>query len=199
MRAITLKIAPGQSQDVAVSGDYVRVKTAGVSVRIEAGLGAVDATVEQGDALNLKPFESLKISHASGVDQTITLLIGNGTSADSAKVGGAIEVTKLPAINEISKLPTPPAQAFAFAQAAPAVGLASAVIRAAKADRRFLMIQNKHATAKIHINLTGAAAAAADGILLSPGAAMVLDVCVPNAEITAISDVDLITVTVAEG
>lgn len=186
MKSITLKIAAGNPEDIGVSGDYVRIKSASVPVRIEAENGQVDATIEEGDALNLKPFTRLRVSHADAAEQTVTLLIGNGTSADSAKVGGSVAVSYMPAT------------AQAMTQSAPAVGLASAQILAAKPDRRFLMLQNKHASAKIHVNLTGAAAAAADGIMLSPGASLVLDVCVPSGAITAISDVDAITITAVE-
>lgn len=186
MKSITLKISPGVPESIAIVGDYIRLKSAGVPVRIQSESGDVDATVEQGDALNLEPFSRVIVSHADAAEQTVTMLIGNGTSADSAKVGGSVAVSYMPAT------------AQAMTQSAPAVGLASAQILAAKPDRRFLMLQNKHASAKIHVNLTGAAAAAADGIMLSPGASLVLDVCVPSGAITAISDVDAITITAVE-
>lgn len=176
MRAITLKIGAGKSEDVAVSGDYVRVKTAGVSVRIEAGLGAVDATVEQGDALNLKPFESLKISHASGVDQTVTLLIGNGTSSDSAKVGGSVDVTSLPAngisINQIST---------------PTIIPISTTILAENPARKFLLLQNNEAATIVYLGI-GVAAVIGVGVKLAPGASLLLDKWVPKGQINAISD-----------
>lgn len=186
MKQITLKIAAGQAEDIAVVGDYVRIHSTSVQVRVEDDANGVDATIEQGDALNLRPFSRLRVSHADAAEQTVTLLIGNGTSADSSKVGGAVAVSSMPAT------------AQAMTQSAPAVGLASAQILAAKEDRRFLMLQNTHASAKIHVNLTGAAAAAANGIMLSPGASLVLDVCVPSGAITAISDVDAITITAVE-
>lgn len=176
MRAITLKIGAGKSEDVAVSGDYVRVKTAGVSVRIEAGLGAVDATVEQGDALNLKPFQSLKISHASGVDQTVTLLIGNGTSSDSAKVGGSVDVTSLPAngisINQIST---------------PTIIPISTTILAENPARKFLLLQNNEAATIVYLGI-GVAAVIGVGVKLAPGASLLLDKWVPKGQINAISD-----------
>lgn len=180
MRAITLKIAAGQSEDVAVSGDYVRVKTAGVSVRIEAGLGAVDATVEQGDALNLKPFESLMVSHASGVEQTITLMIGNGTSADSSKVGGSIAVTSMPEVSVIDK------GAILGSDVLSVVGVASVFVLAARAGRRSMFLQNMGSTI-IHVRV-GSVAAPNYGIRLNPGDSYSQDRSVAPHTVFAISD-----------
>lgn len=175
MKPITLKIAPGTSEEIAVTGDYVRVKTASVPVRIEAENGEADDTAEQGDALNLKPFTRLRVSHSDAAEQTITLQIGNGTSADSARVGGRVDVQSLPAT------------AGPMTQAAPAVGLVSTQILAANASRRFLEIQNNDPAADVYVNLAGDPASAATGIKLAPGDAKILDVRVPDAAIFAIA------------
>lgn len=175
MKSITLKIAPGVTEDMALVGDYVRVKTASVAVRIRDTHSNVDATVEQGDALNLKPFSRLRVSHSDAAEQTIELLIGNGTSSDSARVGGSVEVSKLPA------------SAVAMTQAAPVVGVASVQILAANTARRFLMIQNTDPAAIVYVNIAGAAASAATGVKLAPGDSMTLDVYAPSAAIFAIA------------
>jgi len=75
----------------------------------------------------------------------------------------------------------------AMTQAAPVVGVASVQILAANPARRFLMVQNNDAAANVFVNVAGAAASAATGIKLSPGASLMLDVCTPSAAIFAIA------------
>lgn len=183
MKSITLKIAAGNPEDVAVSGDYVRIKSASVPVRIEAENGQVDATIEEGDALNLKPFTRLRVSHADAAEQTITLLIGDGTSSDSARVGGSVNVSAMPRVD----VATMPAVARPMTQTANAVGVASAQLVAANAARRFLLIQNTDAAADVFLNVAGAAAVLNQGIKLSPGASVLFDVATPDGAVFAIA------------
>lgn len=193
MKQITLKIAANSTEQISVVGDYVRIKTASVPVHIEAMDGQVDARMEQGDALNLKPFQRLSVSHDGAGEQEITLLIGNGTSADSAKVGGSMSISSLPAVT-VSALPV-----AAMVQTAPAVGVASGLLVAANAARKFLMVQNNSASQDVCLNLAGAAATLAGGVKLAPGASLVLDVCCPSAAIYAIADAAGASVVVVEG
>lgn len=191
MKSITLKIAAGNPEDIGVSGDYVRIKSASVPVRIEAENGQVDATIEEGDALNLKQFTRLRVSHADAAEQAITLLIGNGTSSDSARVGGSIDVSTMPAVN-VATMPavdvaTMPAVARPMTQTASAVGVASAQLVAANAARRFLLIQNTDAAASVFLNVAGAAAVLDQGVELPPGASVVFDVATPAGAVFAIA------------
>ena len=187
MKSITLKIAPGSFEEPGLVGDYVRIKSASVPVRIETESGQVDAIIEQGDALNLKPFTRLRVSHSDASEQTITLLIGNGTSADSAKVGGSLAVASLPSV------------AVPFTQTAPVMGLASALIVAANASRRFLWLQNNHASAEIRLGMAGGAAVAGAGPRLSPGASVLLDVATCSNAVYGISDTAGVALDVVEG
>lgn len=182
MRQITLKIAPGQSEDIAVVGDYVRVKTASVPVRLRDEIGALDASIEQGDALSLKPFETLRVSHADAAEQTITLFIGLGTRADSSKVGGSINL----------------AAARAFSQSSVAVGAASVQVAAANSARAMLLIQNTSTGGQdIYLSFSGAATTA--GIKLTPGASVLLDAATPSGAVNAIASAAGGAVAVVEG
>lgn len=172
MRQIKLKIGVGSGEDIAVVGDYVRVKSAGVPVRIESGDGAVDATIEEGDALNLKQFDRLRVSHDSGAEQEITLLIGNGTSADGSKVGGSLEVSS---------------RASSYDQKNVVVNVASVLLLAANSARRFLLVQNNHSAFNLWLNLKGAAATT-NGVKLPPGGSILLDSACPTGAIYAIGE-----------
>lgn len=174
MRSITIKVAAGTSENLAERGDYVRIKTASVAVRIQTEDRSVDATIEQGDALNLKQFNALRVSHSDAADQTITLLIGNGTSSDSARVGGSVDVNSLPSR----------AVAVTSSNVFP-VG-ASEQLFAANTARKFLSITN-NSTADAFINIAGAAAAAGQGIKLTGGATVIFDNFVPAGAINVYS------------
>lgn len=172
MRQITIKVGVGSGEDIAVVGDYVRIKSAGVPVRIESGDGKVDATIDEGDALNLRRFERLRVSHTSGAEQVITLLIGDGTSADGSKVGGSVEVSS---------------RAVPYAQTAPAVGLVSVLLLAANSARRFLLVQNNDTSLNMWVNLDGNAATTA-GVKIPPGGSILLDSACPSGAIYAIGE-----------
>lgn len=172
MKPINLKIAAGSAEEIAVVGDYVRVKTASVPVRIEVENGEADDTIEQGDALNLKPFTRLRVSHSDAAEQTIVLQIGNGTSADSSKVGGSIEVSAMPA-------------AAVPVTQTPVVTGADAQVLAANATREFLRLQNTGAV-DVFVTYDGSAATAA-GIKISPGGSELYDVRLPAGAVRAYS------------
>lgn len=175
MKSITVKIAAGKSEEFALVGDYVRIKTASVPVRIETNSGGVDATIEQGDALNLSRFERLTLSHSDAGDQTFVLLIGNGTSSDSSKVGGNIAVSAMPS------------RAVPLSQTSVAVGVASVQVAAASAVRSLLLIQNTSTGGQdIFVNL-GAAAAAVTDLKMAQGASLLLDVATPSGAVNAIA------------
>lgn len=171
MKQITLKIAAGQAEEIAVVGDYVRIHSASVQVRIEDDANGVDATIEQGDALNLRPFKRLRVSHADASEQAITLLIGNQTSADSARVGGSMQIS-------------------AFTNNGAAVQSSAAVtvdaqILAANLARGYLALQNIGA-ADIFFTIDGGTADA-NGFKLGGGQMIVYDTWVPTGEIRATS------------
>lgn len=177
MRTITAKIAAGGFDEFQAVGDYIRIKSASVAVRLEIDNGSTDATLEEGDALNLKPFTRIRVSHTDAAEQTIVLLIGLGETADGAKVGGSVTVNSMPA------------GAVAMTQTANAVGVASAQLVAANASRRLLMIQNNDAAADVFLNVAGAAAVLNQGVKLGPGDSITLDVWTPSAAVFAIASV----------
>ena len=150
MREYTVKIGAGTSEEIKVVGDYVRLKTASVAVRIESPDKGEFASIQEGDALNLSAFERIRISHSDAAEQTVTVLIGNGTSADSSKVGGSVAV-----------LPTQAASAAMHD--AVTVTNASGVILAANANRKYLLVQNRSLTGTVYINLNGATATTGTG------------------------------------
>lgn len=79
--------------------------------------------------------------------------------------------------------------AGAFAQAQRTVTNASAQMIAANAARRYLLIQNKDASGDIWVNLAGAAAASASGVLIPAGGSLELQGYVCTGAIFAIGSI----------
>ena len=88
----------------------------------------------------------------------------------------------------------------AMTQTAPVISnLASTQVVAAKADRKFLLIQNNDAANAVYIHFGGGAAALATGIKLGSGESYQWDSVVGNQEVNAISAVAPVTLIVVEG
>lgn len=190
MRQITLKVQAGKVEEIAVDGDYVRVKSAGVPVRIEAESGQVDATIEQGDALNLKPFKRLRVSHSDAAEQTITLMIGNGTSADSAKVGGQVSVS-----GDVS---TVVKSSVIYGKNTAVIGTVGSSVRGIPpTPRRYIFLQNL-GTTDIFL-MFGANAELNKGYKLVPDASLTFDTWCPNDMLYAISSAAGGLLSIVEG
>lgn len=87
----------------------------------------------------------------------------------------------------------------AFAQQNGTVGAASVVIANANALRRYFYVENKHASATLYVNLSGAAATVAGGVTLLPGESLELQGYVPTGAIAAIASAAGTTFVMVEG
>lgn len=203
MRPYKLRIPAGEQVEIIAPGNYLRVKSAAVPVLMQSPENSEEAELDQGDAIELSPFNRLLLSHSDAAEQTVIVYIGRGTSMVSSQVGGSVTVSgTVEVANDTGNpLPTVATPAVAMSQAAATVGVASAQLLAAKPARKFLMVQNNDATANVYLNLSGAAATVEGGVKIAPGGSLLLDVATPSAAITAIADVATAgnAVTVVEG
>lgn len=174
MRQLTVSVPAGSTVEIGARGDWVRLKSASVAVRLEDPEKQHWLDLDEGDAVNLKPFNRLKLSHASGSDQLVTLLIGDGTTSDSAKVGGTVSIGD--------------AQG-AWSQSTVTVTNASGQLVAANAARRVLGVFNQSATGTVYLNLSGDAATVAGGVRLLPGESLLIDSYPPTEAVYAIGDI----------
>lgn len=117
----------------------------------------------------------------TGAD-TVTIGIGNGQARYNRSQGN-VAITNT---------------AGAFANVNATVTNASAQLVAAKANRRYLLIQNNDATGDIYVRFDGAAATLATGVKIKAGGAYEAQGYVPTGAITAIgsiaSNVNIVTV-----
>ena len=172
MRQVTIKVAAGATEEIGVVGNYVRVKAASVPVRIRAEAGQVDAYIEQGDALNLKRFAQLRISHADVAEQVITLMIGDDTSADSAKVGGSVAVSGV-------------TNNGGFSEGNASIINGVYTLLNANAARRFLMIQNNDTAVDAWLRFDGTAGSVGQCFKLAAnGGSIVFDTFCPTGPVS---------------
>lgn len=119
-------------------------------------------------------FDALEIVSAAA--QTVKFAIADGTGGYN-RATGTVQVSNLA-----------PDQG-AFTQAAATVTNASGELLAANAARRFLLIQNNHATGAVFITMNGSAATAANGVKIAPGSLLLLDIFCPAGVVNAIGDI----------
>jgi hypothetical protein len=175
MRKFTIKIASGAVGYLNAKGDYIRIRSASVTVNIRSEESDEYVELDQGDEAYLTPFKVLQLSHADAAEQTFIVYIGgNGTRAGSSKVGGSVTISGLQG---------------AHAWANPTVTTAAANVFAANTARRFLLIQNNHATGNVYARWDGTAATVATGKLIPPGGELVLDAYAPTSAVSLIGDV----------
>ena len=182
MRTLTVKIGAGSTEELAVKGDYVRLRSAPYDVILENPETSEKVEGSQGDDFELSPFKRLKVTNTGGVDSIFKLTISQGKKAGSAQVAGNIAVSGGVTVN--SQIP---AQAVG-SNTQKTVTNASTSLVAANAQREYLLIQNKDATGNIYIVFNAAATVAA-GVKITPGGSFELNSNILTAQIFAIGDI----------
>lgn len=177
MKTYTIVIPNGVTFELAARGNYVRVKSAPVDLVIINPDASGDEKVEasQGDDFELSTFERLSISHKSASAQTFKLVIARDKKSNSTPVSGATSVSSLPAT------------AVAFSQVSFNVTNASQQLRAAKTDRRYLLVQNNDSSAVLRVSI-GTEATETVGVRVPAGAALEIENYVPNGIIYAMME-----------
>lgn len=145
-----------------------------------------------GDDFQFEPFRRLRISHASGAEQTVKLIISKGKKAGSSQVGGSVTVSgsvaldaaTLAALESVTvsgavalDAPTLAAlesvsinnQQGAFTQGRVSLTNVAQTLLAANAVRRAATIQNNDAAQVMRYTLDGSNPSATAGFRLQPG------------------------------
>lgn len=181
-RIFPFAIAAGGMQLVPVHGERFLVKattgpvnirwTGGYLTLLEAGQGYI---VRRG-------FDQLTLTNPGAGAIAGTIQIADDDFIDN-RIAGTVSISG----------------GSNFVNSAPAVTNASAALLAANASRRYVLIQNNHATATVYLNFS-AAATAGNGIKLDPGASYESGFSAHLGAINAIGDVASNTaVIVVEG
>lgn len=169
----------GQRLEFFERGDFFRLMQATANVTVDFYRNGAEiaeaANVGVGYAERFTESEFDRIAVTSATAQTIQIAtrLGNEISYDTPPVGNV-------AITNVSG---------AFTQATGTVTNASAQLVAARSTRRYLLIQNKDPSGEIYLNLTGAAATVAGGVLIPAGGSYELQGFANTQAITAIGSI----------
>lgn len=159
MRPYKIKVGAGQTVELGITGDYVRVSESLVLVTLETIDNQNKVTLSEGEELSIAQFTGLRISHDDAIEQEITLYVARGARIGSSQVAGAVSLKN---------------EQGAFVQSRASVTNAAAQLLAVNADRRYLMIQNNDSAATLRITLDGSEPAVGAGFRLGPGESMEL-------------------------
>jgi len=174
MRLYKINVATGEAFELGAVGDYVRIRTSAVELKIENVDSGEQIEASQGDDFQFSPFNNLRISHTSGANQAVTLIISQGKKAGASQVSGSMTLA---------------GQQGAFTSTQKTVTNASASMIAANAARRYLLIQNNDAAGDIYINLAGAAATTLNSIKIAAGSSYECQGYVPTGAVFAIGSI----------
>lgn len=190
-------MAAGEVREMACGGNYFELRTAAGSVSLielldrSGGIVSLLTDAEQTDYVRTsRNFEQLRITNGATA-QTIKFYYGEGDSGSNRFTGnvtGTVTVSNQPATSG------------AITQAAFNVTNVSTNMLAARANRRYLLVQNNDTTGIVYINLAGGVAAEATGIKIIAGASIEIQGYVTSSVIRAIGSIaSNANVTVVEG
>ncbi|MDD2932748.1 MAG: hypothetical protein PHO76_02575 [Methylotenera sp.] len=179
IRNLTLNIKSGQTEELPIRGDGLRLVSANVPIYFKSIEGDMDFYLEQGEQalFDEKIFKRMQVFHASGVDQTITITVSEGSRFNGAKISGSVSI-----MGDVT-----PVRATG-ANTQKTVTNASTEMVAANASRSYLLIQNKDTAGNIYINF-GAEATVGNGLKIDAGGSYELNGNMLTAAIFTIGDI----------
>lgn len=176
----TIPLTAGQRVEFREPGDFFRVLAAAAALTVEfyengreiaeaVGIGAGYA-----EKFERGTFDRIAITSATAQTVQFVTRLGNTVQYDSPPTGDVnVKNTAGP-----------------FFQQLVWVYIGSSSIRPANANRRYLLIVNKHPTYPIEIFVNGTSASLGPGIRLNPGDSLEFNNFVPSGAITGVSDID---------
>ncbi len=170
----TETIAAGQTSRRLFSGAYFKIISATGALNVRTDVVNLTALVS-GQGFEKAPFTFLELTDASGASNTIRYTVATEGFLDG--ITGAMQIT--------SQVPV---QSGSFANSQKTVTNASAILVAANSARKYLLIQNQHATGNLYLQF-GGAASIGPAIKVSPGGNYELNAVQSTQAIHAIGDV----------
>jgi len=105
VREYKIYVDPLAQEEFTAVGNYVRIKSAPVDLRIENPANGDYVTLSAGDDFEFSDFQRLKISHESGIGQIFVIQIAKDKKGSSSRVAGDVSVNNFPASFSVSNLP----------------------------------------------------------------------------------------------
>jgi hypothetical protein len=169
----------GERKEFYDPGDFFRLLAATDPVTVtfyKDGAEVAEAEgVGEGYAEKFRVGQFDRFAIVSATAQTLQFVarLGNDVAYDTPPTGD-VNITNM---------------SGAFTQAQKTVTNASGQLLAAKAARRYLLIQNNDASGDVYINLTGVACTTANGIKIAAGGSYECQGFAPTAAVTAIGSI----------
>jgi hypothetical protein len=185
MKTISITFAAGQTIKFDLLGNYFQVleTTSGIDIGFirDGAVFAEAKNMEFGFASRPEGgFTGLIFT--SALAQTIKIVVGLGDGS-YIRSSGSVQVI---------------GNQGAFNQVAATVGIAAGWFVNTNPNRKFLMIQNNHATSNIYVSVSNSFSMAA-ALKVAPGATLVFDTYCPTGYVMGQSDVVNSAVVVVEG
>lgn len=180
---ITQALTAGTWFEFYEPGDFFRILTDSVSTSFDveyykAGTKVVDAvSVKAGYSERFVGSEFDRVKIRATVDSTVQFVIrlGNTVGYDIAPTGSVT-------VNGISN-------AVTMTQITRTVTTGNTLLASAKANRKYLLIQNRDTVGSVWVNLIGGAATVAGGVYLGPGDSLEMSTVLTVHTIQGIGDI----------
>ena len=189
---LTTTLGANQRLEFSIQGDFFRLMAATQPVLVQYYRnGAEIAEADQVSVGYAERFRGLKFDR---------IAITNGATSQSVQIAardGSEVSYDTPPTGQVTVTNT--GGAFTQISGAALVDTVSQELRPAKANRRYLLIQNNHATGIVYVRLDGGAASVSTGAQIHPGGSLELADYCPTGQINAIGSVLNPNVIVLEG
>ena len=169
----TYTMAAGATVNLPVTGDYFKIMSCTGSISVQSDFGNLD-DLTAGQGLENTPFRLLTLNNKTASDNTVRIFVGDENFIDG--MSGSVSVSA-----------TVGATAGSHANTAATVTSTAALLDAANAARKYLLIQNNSATGHLFIGFA-AGVTTGNGLKIVPGGFWEPSV-VPTGAIYAIGDI----------
>lgn len=153
----SITIGASQSHRLLVQGEYFKLMSVTGPVTVQSDFGRLDS-LTTGQGLEKTPFSYLLLTDTSGGSNTVQILVGDENFIDA--VTGSVSIA---------------GRNGTLTQSQRTVTNVNATLLVAKADRKYLLIQNNDATGIIYVTVDGTAATTAKGIRILPNESFEMD------------------------
>lgn len=173
MRTITNIIPAGVGEylDIAIAGDYVRVRESAVDLLIENPDSGERIEVSEGDDFEFSEFRRLRVLNTSASAQTVKLTVSKGKRAGASRVSGSVSLS-----------------GTSYTQSRASLTNAVQTLIAANSQRVYLLLQNNDASAYMRVTMDGNDPGAAAGFRIGPGDSLEIATNAPTGAIKAIME-----------
>lgn len=175
MQDYAYTLAAGETRRFSVVGNTLRHKTGTGAVDVQANGGTVSLMPGQQITDTAKRFSEFSIKN-NGAGTVSGVMIAGDVDFKDDQFTGNVAVTNMPAVNG------------AFVTTVKTIATVDGQMMAENSARRYLLIQNRHASSTIVVKFGAGAVSMTTGVKIAPGGTYEITGYVPTNEVRAICD-----------